>query len=90
VGSRRREYTPRYQARDGARRHCWVIRTATGVGPWPGLILEWQRRDDGWWARVIYIPYPVDTGTSVEAWLTADSVRPAGDAPTPPAADQPF
>jgi hypothetical protein len=61
---------------DLARRHCWVLRTVNDRGPWPGLILEWRRTNSGEWAaRVVYVPRAGDS-RSVEAWFSADLLRP--------------
>lgn len=67
---------PKDPAPDLARRHCWVVRTVNDRGPWPGLILEWRRTNSGdWAARVVYVPRAGD-GRSVEAWFSADLLRP--------------
>lgn len=59
-------------------RHCWVTGPPGAPGPWPGLILEWQRAPAGpWRARVTWV---VDDGPEpvlVQQWLAADLVRPA-------------
>lgn len=73
---------PRYPGPDAARRHCWVLATATERGPWPGLILEWRRTNsDDWQARVVYVPNPRDTRT-VEMWFAQQLLRPL-DPPAP-------
>jgi len=50
MGTRKREYVPSYVARDRIRRHVWIVagddRTTL---PWPGLLIQWERREDGWW-----------------------------------------
>jgi hypothetical protein len=79
VGSGRRY--AREPPEDLARRHCWVLRTATDRGPWPGLILEWRRTNAGdWAARVIYVPR---SGESRSAWFSADLLRPVEPKPQP-------
>lgn len=79
VGTRRREYVPHYVAGDGARRHVWITGGPEGRlrDPWPGLLVEWERRDDGWWGRVVFVPYPATAGEVVERWISADHLRPA-------------
>jgi hypothetical protein len=79
MGTRKREYVPTYTAGDGARRHVWITGGSEGRlrDPWPGLLVEWERRNDGWWARVIFVPFPAQTGEVVERWISADHIRPA-------------
>ena len=52
-----------------ARRHCWVDGPASAPGPHPGLILDWTRRDDGWWGFVAYVIE--DDEALVQQWLPA-------------------
>jgi hypothetical protein len=52
-----------------ARRHCWVSGPASAPGPHPGLIIEWARRDDGWWGLVTYVIE--EDGALVQQWLPA-------------------
>lgn len=52
-----------------ARRHCWVQGPGASPGPHPGLIVQWMRRDDGWWALVAYVIE--DDGALVQQWLSA-------------------
>jgi hypothetical protein len=62
-------------AHSGARRaHCWVQGPIEDPGPWPGLIIEWARAEEGWRARVVYT---IEAGTSVERWFPATELRPA-------------
>lgn len=62
--------------RDGIRRHCWIVGgLPTGAGPWPALVIEWTRREDGWWARLVYVPHPAEPGTLGEAWFRADQLQ---------------
>ncbi|HLK95006.1 MAG TPA: hypothetical protein VK365_04630 [Nocardioidaceae bacterium] len=56
------------------RRHCWVLGTGRDPGPWPGLVAEWRRSDDGWQARVVYAVG--DTSTTTQEWLPAARLRP--------------
>lgn len=78
MGTRRRECIPHYESRDGVRRHVWIFGgDPTAPYPWPGLLVEWQRREDGWWARCVFVPYPASVGELAEAWLPAESIRPA-------------
>lgn len=78
MGSRKREYVPPplTTGRDGLRRHCWIVHDLpAGTGPWPALVIEWARRQDGWWARLVYVPYPSEPGTLAEAWIKADRLQ---------------
>lgn len=59
------------------RRHCWVAGPGGGSGPWPGLVVEWQRDDGGWRARVVYVVGEPDSATTVETWVDAAHLRPA-------------
>ena len=72
-------YTPNGDAarRGPRRRHCWVAGPGDGSGPWPGLVVEWQRDDRGWRARVVYLVGEPDTATTVETWVDAAHLRPA-------------
>lgn len=61
------------------KRHCWVSGPAESPGPWPGLILEWQRNQEAgaWRARMTWV---VDEGPEpvlVQQWLPSGLVRPA-------------
>jgi len=56
---------------EGHGRHCWVRDPPDAPGTWPGLLVEWRHRADGWHGRVAYT---VDGGRGpvlVEAWLPA-------------------
>jgi len=68
------------------RRHCWVAAAddEDGQGPWPGLVLEWQRRDGGWWAYVVYLAHRHRDGAdavAVQEWVVATRLTPAAEAP---------
>ncbi|MDK3257999.1 hypothetical protein QOZ86_15940 [Blastococcus capsensis] len=57
-------------------RHCWVHDPPETPGTWPGLLVEWRRRDDGWQGRVVYtLPRPHGPAL-VEAWLPAARLEP--------------
>jgi hypothetical protein len=70
----------------GARRHCWVGGTAPGEGPWPGLVLDWQRTDAGWRGYVVYLRGAGSAGAgsagavAVQEWVDASRLTPAGSA----------
>ncbi|MCW2901797.1 MAG: uncharacterized protein JWO67_4062 [Streptosporangiaceae bacterium] len=32
-------------------RHCWVRDPPDAPGIWPGLLVEWRQREDGWHGR---------------------------------------
>ncbi|MCA0143407.1 hypothetical protein [Blastococcus sp. LR1] len=57
-------------------RHCWVRDPPETPGIWPGLLVEWRRRDAGWEGRVVYtVPRPQGPAL-VEAWLPAARLEP--------------
>ena len=59
----------------GHGRHCWVHDPPDAPGTWPGLLVEWRQRADGWHGRVAYT---VDGGRGpvlVEAWLPAGQLE---------------
>ena len=71
------------------RRHCWVAGAAPGEGPWPGLVLDWQRTDAGWRGYVVYLREPPGpgavagpAGVAVQEWVDAARLTPA-EAGTP-------
>jgi hypothetical protein len=55
------------------RRHVWVI-GPDGDGPHPGLILQWERRGQDWWAWCVWVV--VDAGVAVQQWLPSKLIRP--------------
>ncbi|MGY1838664.1 MULTISPECIES: hypothetical protein [unclassified Modestobacter] len=55
----------------GAGRHCWVHDPPGHPGRWPGLLVEWRQRDDGWQGRVAYTVPGAHGPALVEAWLPA-------------------
>ena len=60
---------------DGHGRHCWVRDPPDAPGIWPGLLVEWRHREDGWQGRVAYT-LPGEHGpVLVEAWLPADQLK---------------
>lgn len=78
MGTRKREYIPHYESRDGVRRHVWIFgKDPTALYPWPGLLVEWQRRGDGWWGRVVFVPYPAVPGEFAREWIPASALRAA-------------
>jgi len=54
-------------------RHCWVT---DRHGRLPGLLLEWQRRADGWHGRVVRPVREDDGWQVVEEWLPAGLLGP--------------
>ena len=58
-----------------AGRHCWVIDPPEWPGTWPGLLVEWRQRDDGWQGRVAYTVGGPHGPVLVEGWLPADRLR---------------
>lgn len=68
---------PRDPYPDPGRRHCWVMQNETRRGPWPGLILQWQRQtNDEWRAFVVYCPDPNRPDEAVQQWFPRGSIRP--------------
>ena len=60
-----------------SRRHCWVVGPNDAPGPFPGLVLDWRRHEDGTWCA--YVIYVVDgLETAVQAWVPAARLQPAG------------
>lgn len=63
-------------AGSGRTRHCWVTSPDDDGTELPGLVIEWQRRPEGWWARVVYLAD--DAGSvCVQAWVESRHLRPA-------------
>ncbi|GAA3703389.1 hypothetical protein GCM10022399_19950 [Terrabacter ginsenosidimutans] len=59
-----------------SRRHCWVRGGPDAPGPHPGIVLEWQKRDDRWVALVSYVIEP--EGVVVQQWLAPELLTPIG------------
>ena len=57
-------------------RHCWVTGSAEDPGPWPGLIIEWRKDQDGWSALVVYVSAG-GSATTIQTWLPQMRLRPA-------------
>lgn len=63
--------------RDGGEgRHCWVHDPPDTPGTWPGLLVEWRQRTDGWQGRVAYTVTGPHGPALVEAWLPAARLEP--------------
>jgi hypothetical protein len=62
------------------RRHCWVVATTPEHGPWPGLVLDWQRTAAGWRAFVVYLADSLADDGAGSAGHGAGR-RPDGEAP---------
>jgi hypothetical protein len=56
------------EPRRGEPRHCWVKDPPGHSGTWPGLVVEWRRRE-GWEARTVYLVREQGRPVLVEAWL---------------------
>ena len=65
----------RRPAGNGHGRHCWVLDPPDAPGTWPGLLVEWRQRDDGWHGRVAYTVVGAHGPVLVEAWLPADQLK---------------
>ncbi|MGY1603677.1 hypothetical protein [Geodermatophilus sp. SYSU D00815] len=67
---------PARSREDAEGRHCWVRDPPDFPGTWPGLLVEWRRRDGVWQGRVVYtVPGPHGP-VLVEAWLPAARLEP--------------
>jgi hypothetical protein len=52
-----------------------VTGSADFPGPHAGLVIGWQRREDGWYAQVAYVIE--DDAAMVVQWLPRNFVQPA-------------
>src|SRR3954465_15592907 len=59
----------------GHGRHCWVHDPPDAPGTWPGLLVEWRQREDGWQGRVAYAVVGEHGPVLVEAWLPAERLK---------------
>jgi hypothetical protein len=59
----------------GHGRHCWVQDPPDAPGIWPGLLVEWRQREDGWHGRVAYTVVGAHGPVLVEAWLPAEQLK---------------
>jgi len=66
---------PRRPAGQGHGRHCWVRDPPDAPGIWPGLLVEWRQRGDGWHGRVAYTVVGEHGPVLVEAWLPAEQLK---------------
>ena len=60
---------------NGHGRHCWVRDPPDAPGIWPGLLVEWRQRPDGWHGRVAYTVVGEHGPVLVEAWLPAEQLK---------------
>jgi hypothetical protein len=60
----------------GEGRHCWVHDPPDSPGIWPGLLVEWRQRPDGWQGRVAYTVTGPHGPALVETWLPAARLEP--------------
>ena len=65
----------RRPAGNGHGRHCWVHDPPDSPGTWPGLLVEWRQREDGWHGRVAYTVAGEHGPVLVEAWLPAEQLK---------------
>lgn len=56
-------------------RHVWVAGPPEDAGPFPGVLIGWERRSDGWWGRVVYT-LPGQDATVVVTWVPAVVLQP--------------
>jgi hypothetical protein len=66
---------PGRPAGGGHGRHCWVRDPPDAPGIWPGLLVEWRQRGDGWQGRVAYTVTGEHGPVLVEAWLPAGQLK---------------
>jgi hypothetical protein len=64
-------------SRGAHRRHCWVLGPDEQRGPWPGLVLQWDRTPHGWRAWVVYLAGEGADQLTVQTWVTRDRLAPA-------------
>src|SRR3954470_24382926 len=67
--------TGRRPAGDGHGRHCWVLDPPDAPGTWPGLLVEWRQREDGWQGGWAYAVVGEHGPVLVEAWLPAERLK---------------
>ena len=60
----------------GEGRHCWVHDPPDSPGIWPGLLVEWRQRADGWQGRVAYTVTGPHGPALVETWIPAARLEP--------------
>lgn len=60
----------------GEGRHCWVHDPPDSPGIWPGLLVEWRQRGEGWQGRVAYTVTGPHGPALVETWLPAARLEP--------------
>jgi hypothetical protein len=65
---------PAVEAGEG--RHCWVHDPPDSPGIWPGLLVEWRQRGEGWQGRVAYTVTGPHGPALVETWLPAARLEP--------------
>jgi hypothetical protein len=66
---------PRRPAGNGHGRHCWVRDPPDAPGIWPGVLVGWRQREDGWQGRVAYAVTGEHGPVLVEAWLPAEQLK---------------
>ena len=64
-------------SRGAHRRHCWVLGPDDDRGPWPGLVLQWDRTAGGWRAWVVYLAGEGDDQVTVQTWVSRERLAPA-------------
>ena len=64
----------RRPAGDGHGRHCCARDPPDAPGTWPGLLVEWRQRENGWHGRVAYTVSGAQGPVLVEAWLPAEQL----------------
>jgi hypothetical protein len=69
--------SPAHRSRGSHRRHCWVLGAEGERGPWPGLVLHWDRTSSGWRAWVVYLAGEGEDQVTVQRWVGRDRLAPA-------------
>src|SRR4051794_20394253 len=69
-----RDRSPR---REAVARHCWVTDPAGVRGRWPGVVLEWRRREGRWQGRAVVVVLAGQDQQVVCAWFDQDDLAPA-------------
>lgn len=60
----------------GMARHCWVTDPPTAQGRWPGIVVEWRRREGRWQGRVVVVIGDGPDSHVIHAWLDQDHLAP--------------
>ena len=68
---------PAPTARRQPARHCWVVSATGDEVDHPGLVIEWRKRDQEWWALVTYVVDEEEgSAVVVTQWVQATLLKP--------------